>query len=305
MRVLITGVSGFIGKNCLEFFPKDIEIIGVYNSSTTINDFVSDKKISNVKLYRCDLTDETQVQKLFLTIGDTFDNCIYLTSNVSIPLSISNPSKDLSINTISLINTLKYASFNKFIYMSTAGVYDGLKGKVDTNSKLNPINPYCISKLAAEQYVKYFRSSGRIKNYYILRLGGAYGKYSENKFITILVKDILIKNKKKISIYGDGKNIIKTMFVRDIIYSLLKCLKSDVKNVSCNLGQFSLTVEHLVNEVAKIFKKEITISYTPINREQKYIYFEEKNDFNKIFNHNYNYNLRQGMKEFAQDLIEI
>ena len=33
MKLLLTGASGFIGKNFLEFAPKDIEIIGLYNLS--------------------------------------------------------------------------------------------------------------------------------------------------------------------------------------------------------------------------------------------------------------------------------
>jgi nucleoside-diphosphate-sugar epimerase len=305
MKILITGVSGFIGKNCLELFPENFEIIGIYNSSTTIKNFVIENQLNNVSLYQCDLTDELQAKELFLKIGGEFDNCIYLSSNVNIPLSISNPSFDLTVNCISLINILKYATFDKFIYMSSAGVYDGLDGNVDIESKLDPINPYCISKLAAEQYVKYFRSINKIKNYYILRLGGAFGNYSKNKFITKLVVDVYLKDKKNISVYGDGFNIIKTMYVKDTVFSLLACLVSENKDISCNLGQHSMPVKELVYEVAKIFGKKISINYIPLDKRQKYIYFEEKNDFNAIFNYNFIYTLERGIKEFGENLLKI
>jgi len=303
LKILITGISGFIGKNCLEYFPDNIEIIGIYNRSSAIKNFVSNKELKNIKLYQCDLTNEVQVKNLFSGIGTFFDNCIYLASNVDVSLSINDPVKDLQLNTVSLINTLNYSRHEKFVYMSTAGVYDGLSGRVNTDSKLNPTNPYCISKLAAEQYVKYFRTKDRIKNYYILRLGGAFGKYSDKKFTTELIKDVYIKRKKIIPIYGDGKNIIKTMYVKDLIYCLLRCVNSNIKDVSCNLGQYSFTVEELVYNVARIFDKNVKVKFNLLNKEQKYIYFEEDNDFNEIFNHRYEYSFEQGIKEYARYLF--
>ena len=117
------------------------------------------------------MTNELEVKKLFSKIGNHFSHCLFLASNVDVALSISNPEKDLFINTSSLINTLKNSSYDKFIYMSTAGVYDGLIGKVDTNTKLDPKNPYCISKYASEQYLKHYYDKGVVSNYYILRLG--------------------------------------------------------------------------------------------------------------------------------------
>ena len=47
MKLLLTGASGFIGKNFLEFAPKDIEIIGLYNKSTDIEKFVEEKNLKN------------------------------------------------------------------------------------------------------------------------------------------------------------------------------------------------------------------------------------------------------------------
>ena len=117
MKVLLTGASGFIGKNFLELAPKDIEIIGIYNSSKDIENFIKEKNLNNVKLYKCDLTNENEVKKLFENIGNDFDYCIFLAGNVDVPLSKSNPEKDFKITVGSLINTLKNCKFNRFIYI--------------------------------------------------------------------------------------------------------------------------------------------------------------------------------------------
>jgi nucleoside-diphosphate-sugar epimerase len=304
MKVLITGISGFIGKNCLELFPENIEIIGIYNNSVNINDFLIKNKNKNILLYKCDLSNESEVKKMFNSIGNDFISCIYLASNVNIGLSIKDPANDLIINAISLINVLKYCRFEKFIYMSSSGVYDGLSGKVTVDSALNPINPYCISKLTSEQYLKYYKSLGKIKKYYILRLGGAYGMHSEGKFTTQLVKDICINNKKKITVYGNGKNIIKAIYVKDVIYFIIHCLSAKLNDTIVNLGQYSFTIENFVFRVAEIFNKKISIEFSEINKKQKYIHFNEEIDFCEKFDYRYQYNLSQGLNEFCNLLIK-
>ena len=107
MKILITGVSGFIGKNFIELAPKEFEIIGIYNSSTDIGKFVEEKKLDNVTLHKCDLTNKQEVEELFRKIGNNFDQCIFLAGNVDVPLSKTEPLIDIEITVGSLINVLQ------------------------------------------------------------------------------------------------------------------------------------------------------------------------------------------------------
>lgn len=303
MRLLLTGASGFIGKNFIENAPKNMEIIAIYNSSNNIKDFVEEKKLKNVRLHKCDFMEKGELETLFQKIGKNFEYCIYLAGNVNVPLSIADPVKDLNANAAALINFLQACSkINKFVYMSSAAVYDGNKGRVTTKTNLNPIIPYCISKLATEQYVKFFLHSGKIKSYVIIRFGGAYGKYSEKKFVSKLVDDICLKEKKIIEVYGDGTNIVNVMYVKDAVKALLACIKSRKSNIVCNLGQDNMTITEIVERVAKIFNKNAKIKYAPRIKGQKYIGFKIKVDFNDIFNFKPGYSFENGVKEFAEML---
>lgn len=303
MKLLVTGASGFIGKNFIELAPKNIEIIAVYNKASDIEKFVKEKNLNNVKLYKCDFTNKEGVEKLFKKIGKDIGNCIYLAGNVNIPLSINDPAYDLQQNVIGLINFLQACNvIGKFIFMSSAAVYEGNKGIVTTNTKLDPYVPYSISKLMAEHYVKFYSYSGKIGSYIIIRFGGAYGKYSPRKFVSQLVDQICLQNKKTIEVYGDGTNIVNLMHVKDTIKALLACLNSKKSNIICNLGQDDMTVTKLVQRIAKALNKKIEIKYTPKRKDQKYIEFILDADFNKIFNFNPDYSFEDGIREFAQSM---
>ena len=300
MKILLAGASGFLGKNFLELAPKEIEITGIYNKSRDIEKFVKDKNLKNVSLHKCDLTDTNSVKNLFKKIGRDFEYCIYLAANVNVPLSVENPAEDMNTTVMGLINFLQNCNkIKRFVYMSSAAVYDGNKGIVNVNTNLNPVVPYCISKLTAERYVNFFHSIGKIKEYVIIRFGGAFGKYSEKKFMTSLVNDIYVKNKKEIAVYGDGTNIINIMYAKDAVKALLKCLDSGKSNIITNLGQENMTITETVERVAKIFNRKVRIAYTPKIKNQKYIGFRIKVDFNENFSFNPVYSFEKGIKEFG------
>ena len=300
MKILLTGASGFIGRNFLELAPKDIEITGIYNSSKDIVDFAKNKKLNNVRLYKCDLTNEEETKQLFGRIGKEVDYCLYLAANVNVPLSKENPAEDFGQTAVTLINFLQNCNkIKRFVYLSSAAVYDGNKGFVGTDAKLNPTVPYCISKLAAEQYVKFFSSMGKIVEYVIIRFGGAFGPYSEKKFMTKLVRDVCINNRQEIEVYGDGTNIINVMYVKDAFKALLACLNSKKSDTITNLGQENLTIKETVKRAAKALGKKVKIKYTPRLEKQKYIDFKIKVDFNETFEFDPDYSFEEGIKEFA------
>jgi nucleoside-diphosphate-sugar epimerase len=301
MKVLLTGASGFIGKNFLELAPKDIEIVAIYNNAKGMEAFVKERRLSNVKLHKCDFTKKEETKRLFSKIGKKWEKCIYLAGNVNVPLSIREPAEDLKANACALINFLQSCGrIERFIYMSSAAVYDGTEGTATIKTKLDPKVPYCISKLMCEQYIKFFSSIGKISSYTILRFGGAYGKYSrKSKFINLVVNEIGVQGKEVVDVYGDGKNTINVMYAKDAVRALLKCLNSRKSNVICNLGQDTMTVREAVERIAAVFGKKVKINYVPRLKEQKYASFRLHTDFNKVFGFKPEYSFEEGVRELG------
>jgi len=304
MKVLLTGASGFLGKNFLKFSTKEMQIIGLYNQSDDIEKFVEENKLENVTLQKCDLTNKEEVDGVLKKIGNKFDYCLYLAGNVDVSLSIRNPIGDMNMNAAALINFLSsMGRIGRFAYISTAGVYDGNKGNVSVKTSLHPTIPYCISKLACEHYVKFFKNAGTIGNYAIIRFSGAFGPYSKkSKFIAKVVEDIYIKNLSKIEIYGDGTNKINLMYSRDFVNALAVCLKSHKSDITVNLGQSNMTVKETIEKIAKILGKKVSIKTSALRKDQKYIHFEYDSDFNEAFGFKPNYSFEAGIREFAHFL---
>lgn len=274
MRIIVPGASGFIGKNFLLKAPKNWEIIAIYNNSD-IRDFVDTNELDNVIIVKCDLTKEKDVEKLFGNVTNNFDICLYLASNTSIPFSVNEPLSDLHINTIGLLNFFKHFRGCKVIYINSGAVYQGLTGLVSPEKYVSPNIPYGISKLASENYVKFYQSSLKyFEDYVIIRFFGAYGPYEPaNKIYSKLIKNFCLDDKDTFSIYGNGRNYIDAMFIDDAIDAILKVIKSDKSNVTTDLCYGKpLTINELVKHVAYIFGKE-NITLLHEGKSEEYITF--------------------------------
>jgi UDP-glucose 4-epimerase len=304
MRIIIPGASGFIGKNFILKAPRNWEIIAIYNKSN-LQDFVEEHGLNNIITVKCDLTNEKEVEKLSKQIGNKFDICLYLAANTSIPLSVKDPIFDFHANTISVLNFLNFFRGKKIIFLSSGAVYDGLSGLVNPSMSVSPNIPYAISKLASENYIKFYvAKKGTFKNYIILRFFGAYGPYEPaRKIYTKLVKTFYFDNKNEFTIYGDGTNLIDAMYIDDTIDGILKVIKSDNQNITVDFCSGTpLTIDEMVYASADIFsKKDVTVRHEGITQE--YIDFYVSNKMmEKLFGFKPTTPLNEGLWKLAEHL---
>jgi len=256
-KVIVTGASGFIGKNLILNLPEDWETVALYNRSVDFPDFVSSHAVENCIPAKCDLTDHQAVINTAKRVGKDFDICIYLAANGNPSLSVGNPKNDLQTNAIGLIYFIENFSIQRFIYMSSGAVYDGLQGDVSPETAVQPKLPYAISKLASEQYLRFFSDKECIDEYVILRFFGAYGPFEPSrKIYTRLVNAFFFEGKNSFTVRGDGQNYIDAMFVDDAIDCLLRVVQGNVKNKTFDFCMgFPITIDGLIRIAASTFGK--------------------------------------------------
>lgn len=255
MKLLLTGASGFLGRNLLLQAPEQWQIVALYHTDQKFQAFVSSLPRSNVTAVRCDLAAPPEVAAFVDQYGDWWDCCLYLAAKVDIPWSVRDPKADLFVNAGCLLNLLERIQAERFVYFSSGAVYDGLTGEVHPDAVFTPTLPYAISKLASEQYVQFFHQRRRsLRNYLIVRFFGAYGPYeAPHKIYTRLIRTLVIEGRSHYKIYGDGQNLIDAMYVEDAVDAVRRIMEGNYWNGIVNLAAGRpVPIETLVRETAAI-----------------------------------------------------
>ena len=227
MKLVVTGASGFIGHNVLLRAPRQWTIYAVYHSTPGLEAFVAAHGLSNVRPIRCDLLNEHDVRAMARAIGGTPDAMLYLAANGDPAASAERPRWDLESNTLAFVTCLEHCPASHVVYLSSGAVYDGLSGAVSPASSVSPRLPYAISKLASEQYLRFFAERrAAVKSYVNVRFFGAYGPYEAPRKITTRWLRALANGQREFVIRGDGKNLIDFMYVDDAVDGFLALVKT-------------------------------------------------------------------------------
>ncbi len=304
MKLLVVGASGFIGTNFVLSCPRNWEIIATYNREKRLEKLVKKKKLKNVKLVKCDLTKQVEVKKLAKIIEKKPVNVLFLAGNSDPQFSYMHPIRDLEQNVLSLLNFLGNVNVNKLVYFSSGAVYHGLRGAIDPSKKIDPKLPYAISKMACEQYIKYYHERGKVKNYVIIRFFGAYGPFEPpRKIYTKLVRAFHIEKKNTFEIYGDGKNLIDAFYIDELIRVLKKILGSKKGNVILDVCLAKpMNINELVKKAAKLFGiKNLKIKH--FGKSAEPIYFRPSQKLlQKHFGIKIKDNIARGLKKLAKHI---
>ena len=226
------------------------------------------KKINYIKL---DLSKKKQLLKLN---NLNIDIVVHLAAQSTVDLVKKNKSSYINDNikaTENLVNYCKKKLISKFIFASTASVYEKSDKVLNENSVLSPNNLYGVTKLKNERYIKKNLKNINTK-YCILRFFNVCSSDKKNKIgefhnpethlIPIIINKILTN--KKIKIYGDeyktkdGTCVRDYIHVLDIVNAIKKSItfldknNSEIFNLGSNKG---FSVLDIVSEGERIIKK--------------------------------------------------
>ena len=158
MKILITGVAGFIGSNLADYLLKNnFEVIGIDNLSYGTFEQVP----KEVVFHKADIRDKN-IYDLFHDIQYVF----HLAAKNSIIDCENNPSETSDINVNGTINIFDAAvkhKINKVIYAESSAVYEGSRNLPSKELDVSPQSVYAKSKIATNHIAKkYFESQNLV-----------------------------------------------------------------------------------------------------------------------------------------------
>ncbi|OUV61122.1 MAG: hypothetical protein CBC82_07210 [Cellvibrionales bacterium TMED122] len=243
-NLVVIGARSFIGKNIIENFNQEFNIIPVTSKMINLEKKISKKKIikfipkKSILIFLAFKTKHKQLSK---------QNLI---ENIEI---LSN-----------FINIIESTKPSKVIFFSSISVYGDNNSykNLDEESKLSPDNDYGKAKAISELILKDLSRSLKMK-LLIIRIPRVYGKYDyiSNYGPTKFLNDISLK--KNIFIWGDGKERKHFLYIKDLLRNLKTLIYKDITgiyNICPSLSHSFLDLAKLAikctNSKSKIFFKK-------------------------------------------------
>ena len=244
-KIIISGISGFVGQNLVRYLESKYEILGVSRGSLKNTKTFSYKDLNQKSL------DDTLA---FIHLAGKAHDL----KNVTSEKEYFEINKDL---TISVFNKFIQSDCEIFIFMSTVkAVADKVEGILTEDTFANPVTAYGKSKLEAEQYLL-SRSLPINKKLYILRPCMIHGPNNKGN-LNLLYRLINIGIPYPFGKYNNKRSFVSIDNLCFILEQLLqKKAPSGIYNIADNK---SLSTNEVVNLIGEATERKALILNLPI-----------------------------------------
>lgn len=311
MHIFITGVAGFLGSNLADYYiEKGFEVSGndnlVGGSEENIN-----KKINFYRGECEDLEFMTNCIKGSDLVCHTAAYAHEGLSNISPTLICnSNVTGSVATFTAAIRNKVK-----RIVYCSSMARYGNIKMPFSEDDTPNPIDPYGVSKLAAEKILKILCDTHNIEYNIAVphNIIGPKQKYDDPfRNVASIMINLMLQNRKPV-IYGDGLQKRCFSDVEDCIYCLDKLLTdNNIKSETVNIGpdEKLITIKELFETLANKLKfnenpiyfkdrpNEVKYAACSSNKARKLLNYSTTISLNESLDKVINYIKEKGVKEF-------
>jgi len=279
-KILITGGTGFVGKNLINSINTENHIINIGRNKNSMCD--------NIFWNLQDNLDDLLIDNV-----DVIIHCASIVGNANI-----SKSQYMDINVKSTLELLEFGLKNKikkFILISTGGVYGFSNNISDENDICNAKEIYSLSKYFSEKVCELYKGKLSIV---ILRLFFPYGDGQKGRLISNLFNDILKRN--EIMLNKNGQPIINPIHIFDVVNIVKNIIENDLDGTFNICGNEFISIEQICRKIAFIVNVH----------DPQFIYGD--NDIDNLMgnskkicrslNYNMQVNLNEGLELFLMSL---
>ena len=257
-KVLVTGISGFIGSHLARGLVKEgAEVYGLVRSSSDLWR-IQDLK-SQVKLHYADLTDYESVRKAVQDV--TPQKIFHLAACVDVSRDFEVMDEMVEVNikgTLNLLRALDRTGYDCFINTGTCEEYGNNPAPFRESQSPNPVSPYSASKVAATMFCQMLHKTRGLP-IVTLRPFLTYGPGQENDMlIPSLIKKVI---KGEAFEMTEGEQTREFNYVDDIVDGFIKAVTTiEAIGEIINIGNGR---EYRIREVVETVLKLMDSSLKP------------------------------------------
>jgi len=265
MNILVTGGAGYIGSATAEALLHAGHSVTVYDSLVTGHRAAVPEA---ARFIHADLADTGALSKVFQ--DQTFDAVIHFAAFIEAGESMIDPGKFFRNNFINSLNLMELTiSFGvkRFVFSSTAAVYQSNDEPLSEDSPIGPTNVYGQTKLMTEQALDWYRQIHGL-HFAALRYFNACGAvpgrgeaHQPESHLIPRVLQIALDQVKSATIYGtdyptpDGTCIRDYIHIADLVSAHLLALSAlgDSDKLIYNLGSGKgYSVREVINTAREV-----------------------------------------------------
>jgi len=259
MRILVTGVAGFVGSHVAERLLTDgHQVVGLDAFTDYSPRAIKERNLGPIlarpgfTFHELDLRTDPIVEAI-----DGVEAVVHEAAMPGLPRSWQDVEAYLDCNVLGvarLLEACRTVGVRRFLHASTSSVY-GLEAVGDESMPLRPISPYGVTKLAAEHlilaHVATFGFPATIVRYFSIYGPRQRPDMAYNKFIEALLDD------RPITLFGDGEQSRSNTFISDAVAGTVAALEGGRIGEIYNIGGGeSLTVNQAIATIAELVGTE-------------------------------------------------
>ncbi len=261
MHVFITGIAGFLGSNLANFYiDKNYKVSGCDNLVGGDREFVNPK----ATFYQGDCEDLDFMTRATSGVDVICHAAAYAhegLSSVSPTLICNNNvTGSVSVFTAGIRNKVK-----RIVFCSSMARYGDIKIPFKENDRVNPVDPYGVSKVAAENILKILCKTHNIQYNIAVphNIIGPNQKYDDPfRNVASIMINLMLQKRRPI-IYGDGEQKRCFSDIEDCIYCLDKLITDpNIISQTVNIGPDEEFIS--INELFKLLSNKLQFNEKPI-----------------------------------------
>ncbi len=262
MKVFITGVAGFLGSHLAERCrKKNFEVVGC---DTLVGGTLENLDGINVEFHKTDCLDLEKMTKIMRGVDVVCHAAAFAhegLSNVSPKLVSEN-------NVVGSVSTFTAAVRNKvkrIVFCSSMARYGKAPTPYNENSTPLPMDPYGISKVAAEDILKILSNTYGFEYNIAVphNIIGPKQKYDDAfRNVASIMINLILQNRKP-TIYGDGNQKRCFSDIEDCIQCLDKLMfDPNIKSQLVNIGPDEEFIT--INQLYEMISNKLKYNHEPV-----------------------------------------